>query len=295
MEAYKEEIYKELESMGDRILPVKVLITGLKCECSILPHWHDYMEILYFYRGSAVVQINKEYIQVANGQIVLVDALDIHSMQGSAEYLVLLFRPQLATDFYIDLKKAFLLPDREKVLDSAEAGSRFIGEIARQMQEIREIHEEKLPGYEISIRGSIYKIVAALFAYTQERGCEAVEYQKQRQNLERLDRLLQYIDECYHDDISIEEAAKYLSLSPNYFCRFFKKLMGKTFVEYLNMYRCAKAEALICTTDRSITEIALAAGFSSISYFNRIYRKYKGFSPSRRRKEDNIVQQHGNI
>lgn len=294
MEAYKEEIYKEFACMGDRILPVKILITGLTCECNILPHWHDYMEILYFYRGSAVVQINKEYIHVVSGQVVLLDAFDIHSMKGNAEYLVLLFRPQLATDFYIDLKKAFLLPDKEKVLETA-AGSRFVGQVAKQMQEIRIIHEEKLPGYEISIRGSIYKIVAALLAYTQERGCGAAEYQKQRQNLERLDKLLRYVDDCYKEDITIQDAAKYLSLSPNYFCRFFKQIMGKTFVEYLNMYRCAKAEELISATDQSITGIALSTGFSSVSYFNRIYKRYKGFCPSRRRKEDNIVQQHDNI
>lgn len=297
MEAYKEEIYEEFEERGNKMLPVKILKSVHGDEgYSTLPHWHDYMEILYFYKGAAVMQINREHITVRSGQIVLVDAYDIHSVKGASEHLVLLFKPQLASDFYVDLKMSFLISDRDKVLMNSPSENKHIEAVAREMQEIGELHREKPLGYEMSIRGSIYKIIAAIYAYSKGHRQALAGYENNRRSLERLDRLIKYIGEHYSKELTMVDAAKYLNLAPNYFCRFFRSLMGKTFVEYLNMFRCAKAEELIYTTDKSITEIALSTGFSSVSYFNRAYKKYKGICPSGVRKaKDNIVQHDDNI
>ena len=286
------EVFKEDYHLGNKLLPIKIFKTVLPGECcNIRPHWHDFMEILYFLEGSAVVQINREYYDVKTGQIVLLNALDIHSVSGTAEYLVLQFEPQLTADFYIDFIKAFPKSDPDKVLIQSNNNNRHIAMIANHLQEIADIYVEKLPGFEISIRGSIYKIISAILAYSQEKNFGLSEYQGQKQTLERLDVLLKYVDAHYHENITIHDAARRLSFSPNYFCRFFKRVMGKTFLEYLNMFRCSKAEGLISTTDRSITDIALSSGFSSVSYFNRIYKRYKGFCPSANRKLlDKIVQ-----
>lgn len=285
------EVFKEVEHLGSKLLPIKIFKTVLKGTCNISSHWHDFMEILYFLEGSAVVQINKEFIRVEAGQIVLLNALDIHSVKGFAEYTVLQFEPELSSDLYIDFIKVFPAEDKGKVLTSKEPCNKQILQISKQLHEIVELDSEKLPGYEISIRGSIYKIIAAILAYSCENNYDLSKYQLQRQNLKRLDCLLKHVDEHYCDYISVQDAAAQLSMSVNYFCRFFKKTMGKTFLEYLNMYRCSKAEGLISTTDRSITDIAISSGFSSVSYFNRIYKKYKGLPPSLERKhKDNIVQ-----
>lgn len=291
------EAFHEVENLGSKTLPVRICTTVLNDSCNyICPHWHEAMEILYFYKGSAVVQINCEYIDVESGQIVLLNALDVHSIKGQSEYLVLQFNSTLTNDIYIDFKKAFPVSDKDKVLTQTSSFNKHTSSIAFHMQEIVEIEREKLPGYEISIKGSIYKIIAAIFAYSQERNYDLSEYNNQKQRLEKLDVLLKYVDDCYTENITIEAAAKLLNYTPNYFCRFFKKVMGKTFLEYLNMYRCCKAEELLLTTDNSITDIALSSGFSSISYFNRTYKKYKSISPSFERKsKDNIVQHLDNM
>lgn len=286
------EAFHEVEHIGSKMLPARVFKTVLTDCCNYInPHWHESMEILYFYSGSAVVQINCEYIDVESSHIVLLNALDIHSIKGESEYLVLQFQPNLTTDMYIDFKKAFPLCDKDKVLTLPRNNNRHIAAIALNLQEIVQADREKLPGYEISIKGSIYKIIAAIFAYSQERNHDLSEYNSQKQRLEKLDVLLKYLDLHYSDNITVTDAAKLLSYSPNYFCRFFKQVMGKTFLEYLNMYRCCKAEEQLRTTRSSITDIALSSGFSSISYFNRIYKKYKNICPSSERKyKDNIVQ-----
>ncbi|MCX7708301.1 MAG: AraC family transcriptional regulator [Clostridia bacterium] len=291
------EVFQEIEHLGSKLLPVKVFKTILQDECGyISPHWHDFMEILYFYHGSAIVQINCEYMEVTKGQIVILNALDVHSVEGSAEYLVLQFEPQLTSDIFIDFQKAFPFSDKDKVLAPSSTDNRHIASMVHQLKEIVEINQEKLPGYEINIKGSIYKIIAAMFAYSQEKNCNLSEYDSQKQKLEKLDVLLRYVDDHYTENITIEDASKLLNYTPNYFCRFFRQVMGKTFLEYLNMYRCNKAEGMLRTSSRSVTDIALSTGFSSISYFNRIYKRYKNTSPSFERNfKDNIVQHIDNI
>ena len=66
----------------------------------------------------------------------------------------------------------------------------------------------------------------------------------------------------------------------SYFCRIFKSAIGATFTEYLNFVRICKAEKKLATTSESILEISAEVGFSSVSYFNKIFKKYKNCSPS---------------
>ena len=98
---------------------------------------------------------------------------------------------------------------------------------------------------------------------------------------------LEYIDENYYKEISLDEISGGLSLNPYYFCRLFKSATGSSFCEYLNFVRISKSEKLFKTNDKSIMEISLDVGFSSVTYFNRIFRKYKGCTPTVYRKAQN--------
>ena len=70
-----------------------------------------------------------------------------------------------------------------------------------------------------------------------------------------------------------------LNFDPSYFCRIFKQATGATFTEYINFVRVCKAERMLARSDVSILDISEAVGFSSVSYFNRIFKKYKSCSP----------------
>lgn len=103
-------------------------------------------------------------------------------------------------------------------------------------------------------------------------------------NLKTLDQAMHYIADNYTNAITLADVANYLGLTRNYFCRFFKQKTGKTFLGYLSMYRCLKAEDLLRDTDDSIASIALQVGFSSVSYFNKIYKRIRGSTPFEFRK-----------
>ena len=69
-----------------------------------------------------------------------------------------------------------------------------------------------------------------------------------------------------------------------YFCRLFKKGTGKSYIDYLNYVRVSTAEELLRTTDLSISIIMEKTGFTSLSYFTKVFKNQNGISPSSYRK-----------
>ena len=95
-------------------------------------------------------------------------------------------------------------------------------------------------------------------------------------------RSLEYIDRHYAD-INEAGAAEQVNLSYSYYSKLFHKVMGKKFSEYLTMVRIHAAERLLLSGEMSITEIALATGFSSSSHFIEKFRRQKGITPKQYR------------
>ncbi len=126
--------------------------------------------------------------------------------------------------------------------------------------------------------GQFYLFLDAIRSYTEalnETELDVVLYRDQK----RIHEILIYLEEHYHEQTSLEDIAKKAGFTKHYFCRYFKKMMGKSFVDYLNEIRCQRARDLIENTEIPITTIALDTGFSSVSYFSRKFKSYWGESP----------------
>lgn len=91
------------------------------------------------------------------------------------------------------------------------------------------------------------------------------------------------IDNCERE-LTLESAAALAGFSACYFSRIFKQFTNYNFVEYLTMQRIKRAQLLLADSDKAVTEISYQAGFKSISTFNRVFRQYRGCSPSEYRK-----------
>jgi YesN/AraC family two-component response regulator len=95
----------------------------------------------------------------------------------------------------------------------------------------------------------------------------------------RLQIVFDYIENNYQNDITSLDMANLIHLSYSYFSRLFKKIMKRSFSDYLNYVRILKAEKLLTTSDLNITEIAMAVGFTTSSYFIQQFKQYKEISP----------------
>jgi two-component system response regulator YesN len=94
----------------------------------------------------------------------------------------------------------------------------------------------------------------------------------------------EFIQLNFSRDITLEEVAEAVQKSPNYFSHLFKKIIGVSFSEYLNRIRVQEAKKLLRTTGLMAYEIAEKVGFQDYKYFNQVFRKLEGCSPSEYRK-----------
>jgi AraC-like DNA-binding protein len=91
--------------------------------------------------------------------------------------------------------------------------------------------------------------------------------------------IFDYVRENYSKPITLEKVSRMVYMSPFAFSRYFKKYAGSGFVEYLNKVRMNKAGHLLRETEYQVHEIASQCGFSSISNFNKQFRRTEGLAP----------------
>jgi AraC-like DNA-binding protein len=95
---------------------------------------------------------------------------------------------------------------------------------------------------------------------------------------------IRFINKHFGEEISLDDVADHLHISPYYFSRMFSKATGMTYKSFLNSTRVHSAERLLKSTNEPVTSIAYECGFGSIRTFNRVFREYKGVAPSEYRK-----------
>jgi AraC-like DNA-binding protein len=96
---------------------------------------------------------------------------------------------------------------------------------------------------------------------------------------QRVEKVVDFINENFSRTIRLAEAAELVEMAETAFSRFFKAKTGITFVDYLNDIRLGHASRLLIDSTSPIAEIAQECGFTSLTNFNRIFKKRKGLVP----------------
>ncbi len=103
-----------------------------------------------------------------------------------------------------------------------------------------------------------------------------------------INKSLQYINTHYSEDISLENVAQIVYLSPAYFSRIFKQETGSTFSSYLNEVRIKNSKYLLKSSNTRLVEITWLVGFKDQAYFSKVFKRITGISPLKYRKEKQI-------
>lgn len=255
---------------------------------NILPHWHYYIELLYFLKGSARILIGGEYSNVTTGDFVLMNSREVHSIHSeegtSTRYIVIKFDSEvLYTSSRTVFEAKYILPftmskfRRQKVFRSIELEGTGIKEI------ICEIYEEYINrryGFELAVRNGIGKLFLWVIRDWEKKGIKLdIQSVPRDIDIQKLQEVFTYLDNHYSEELSAEKMARLCNMSYSYFSRFFKKVTGRNFTDYLNYIRVTEAEKLLLTTSMNITEIAFSTGFTNSSYFIKQFKHYKSISP----------------
>ncbi|TCP66425.1 response regulator [Baia soyae] len=112
-----------------------------------------------------------------------------------------------------------------------------------------------------------------------------VAYQRFQQNaqFDVFDQVKKYIEEHFMEDLSLEQLAQLVQLSPFYLSKCFKEEFGISYVDYMTQCRISRAKEYIRQGGLSFKEIAYAVGYHDPNYFSRVFKKICGLSPSQYR------------
>lgn len=105
------------------------------------------------------------------------------------------------------------------------------------------------------------------------------------ENSDKIRLFYNYIQQNFANRITLDDVSRLLNMSKVSFNRFIKKTTNLTFIEYLNEVRIENASRLLVEQDFTISEIAFSCGFNNMANFNRVFKKIKGLTPSKYRRE----------
>jgi AraC family transcriptional regulator, transcriptional activator of pobA len=248
---------------------------------------HDYFELLYIESGEVVYQVQDRCFNVNEGDLIVISGAQYHRMKefhcGQVRAALLYFIPDLirANDMNgedVEYLMPFLVQDATfpHVVHSKTTIPAQIFDLMKR------IHAElpvTSPRARLSVKTYLKMILVLLVNhYAGYRGTKEIFYRKQS-DIERLRPLFEHIDHCFGDAITVEDAASVVCMSKSHFMRFFRQVTGQPFVSHLNHFRIAKAQALLATTDKSISEVSQEVGFCDQSYFGLVFRKLVHMTP----------------
>ena len=270
--------------------PVLCHLQTTDCAGSVYPaHYHSYVEMLYGLEGEFQIYLNGSYHSCKSGDLVLISSEEVHHIYAISEtggsYIVVRFTPEfLPSDlttgrFDSSCLRPFLSPEalQEKVISQKELEG---SEIPRLFHKILKEAGEKKFAYELAMRNHILGIYLWMIRYWNRKNPSLFDCTlADRELLRAMEPALSYMNENFRQNISACYLAELCGFSYSYFSRSFQRLMHQKIPDYLNGLRVAEAEKLLISTAMSVTEIALATGFGTSSYFIKIFRRYKNLSP----------------
>ncbi len=249
------------------------------------PHWHNEFEIIFMAKGGGSFYIDGKEYKLSEGNFLFINGGSIHSgeeiLKNSIGYAIV-FDLRLLYSEEPDLcKYEYFMPLIKKRVYIPN----YINDenIANDIKRIIETFKEKPYGYELLIKSILFDIFWRLFSLYVK---PAKDSGRLGYKIEKIKDVLDYINQNYQKDITLEELSKEVNISKFYICRIFKESLRMTPVEYINKVRVERAMELLRNTDMSISEIALECGFNNISYFIKIFKKYMQVTPLKFRKQN---------
>ena len=271
----------ELENLWPKNIAIyyRNQYTGDSASSSPVDFHNGYAEILQIVSGSMLINLpGGKSIRLMPGDVVY------FSEPFPCEFLA---EPETETrNLQFDLrwflqKNGFCF----SFFATSEANNRYTvfengTEINKQLTDLLDIAEKK---EETKINEYLYGAVFSVIGLLINNRIIRLPGDSDYKLYERLASSFEYIQENFREKLSLEDIADMVGYNKDYLSRIFKSATGMTVIEFINNIRIEEARHLLLNTDKSVTEIALEAGFGSNAYFSRLFRKKYAVTPNKYR------------
>ncbi len=291
----KRDDFREKISHGTLMLPLAGYQWYGEFDYTVNMHWHKELEIIYFEKGTFQFTCNSNKYTVEAPALAFIDSGVMHSLkleEGQRESALVFDCRMLSYEWYDESQSSIIEP----LINNKINLPPFIFPKDNVWSEAVMLYKKTLADYEkggasanLRVKLHLAELLTLLYdnnyLISNEEKAEADSYQ-----VENIQKAITYIKENYEKKIKISEVSDYVGMSEQYFCRYFKKNVGKTLTEYINEIRIDKATEMLGNTDEKVIDIAVQCGYDNISYFIKRFKRMKGISPLEYRKEFGISQ-----
>ena len=272
----KNEVVYHENIKDNEYLPV--FFDYVSAEKMFIPsHWHKHMEVLFMIKGKLEVNVDFKHFLLSEGDMIFLKSNEIHStkMVGKSEYVLL----QIPESSFVGLNVDFSKYDLKSFFpDTTDF------QIKERLFAMKECFLKKEKGYNLEFISHLYGFLHDLFCkymilksnFTLVKEAE----KKQKENFYRITKIISFVEENYKNQITMNEVANLVSVSPEYLCRFFKKYTGQSFFEYLTTYRISKFYNDFINSDKKIAVLLEENGINNYKVFLREFKKIYGKTPS---------------
>ena len=241
-------------------------------------HSHPAIEIVKVQSGTLSCYVGGDMVSVPANKTILINSNIGHILSSQdAEILYMhidisgykdgVYRGEFANIYAFvssaQAKPYLLLSDNEELED-------ILQKIQNKYYDDREEGRWYLKAY-------IYELVAFLFAHSFVQPSPIVK-------IEKIEPVVRYIDEHFNQPITLDDICAGAGYNKYAVCHTFKAVTGQTVFAYINFLRIQAAVKRFTEKKCTITEIATECGFSSVAYFNRVFKSVMGSAPSQYRK-----------
>lgn len=268
---------KALNEIREYTTPLRIFHKDYE-KIKTIPHWHSEVEFTYVLRGSAEFHISNDVIHAKAGDIVLVDREEIHFCSKSSQtaaFEFLIFDPAYISNHY----QGLFLPGH--VIRARRARSSGLLEKWKYTTGIIDTELSKDDIYAADIAAAELRSLLYMTARLIKKKSPHETSPSQPVRIsQEFSEVFSYINDHYHEKLSLAEVASHMGFSQSHFSRLFKTHAGIGFSKYLNRLRIANAAEMIETGNYKMVEISLACGFDSVRNFNRVFLDIAGCAPS---------------
>lgn len=248
-------------------------------------HWHNEFELIWVLSGEFDLVVNEKTFKLKQGDSALISSGAVHAgfcFDCVYECIVFDYEAICQKNFTELSKTLEYLDNMENQVKLIENGN-DLSKISEKIFDLfRKGHLKS--SKRLQALGCCFELLGEIIDNFPINEAATA----QDKNINRMKDILTYIRQYYGENISLEDLSKKADLNPKYLCQLFKKLTGKTPIDYLIYYRVECACEQLIFTENSITEIALSCGFNDISYFIKKFSQLKDLTPLKYRERNRV-------
>ncbi len=250
-------------------------------------HTHDFDEIAFILKGSAVHQTGGRSYPIMRGDVFVIHGNQIHKISKKTKNFTIaniIYEP----NFFDEIKKKFKdIPGfsalflYEPVFRNMQKFNAFFHLSSQQLQNIETLFTE-LGNEQVERETSFMPIIESIFIQIVANLCR---YYRKTNNVDtkgmlKISLAIDYIESHFEEKITTAQLSNVSQMSNTTFRRAFKKMTGSTSIDYLIHYRIEKAAEMMRKRPAiSVIQVCLSSGFENTGHFSKKFKKIIGVTP----------------